>query len=298
MSPSGAGVEGQRRDLITFTSDFGLDDIFVGVCHAVLAGAARHARVVDLTHAVARGDVRHGAVLLARAVPHTPMAVHLAVVDPGVGGDRRGIAVATARGDVLVGPDNGLLLPAADELGGSVGAHELADPGLVRRADSATFHGRDLFAPAAAAVAAGVPVGELGPPVDEPVSLSPPHLAVEPGAVTAEVVLVDRFGNVQLAAPGGALDDIGLEPGAPAVVRVVATVDGRRPTPGSDAGRRASRVRAFVDLDPDQLGVHVDSDGMVAVVVRDGAAAEELGIGRGALVRVERPDDRGDEGSV
>lgn len=288
-SPSAADVDGARRDLITFTSDFGLADTFVGVCHAVLAESAPHARVIDLTHAVDRGDVRHGAVLLARAVPHTPTAVHLAVVDPGVGGDRRGIAVATSRGDVLVGPDNGLLLPAAEELGGVVAAHELAEPGLLRRAGSATFHGRDLFAPGAAAVAGGTAVGDLGPPVDDPVSLLPPHLAVEPAALTAEVVLVDRFGNVQLAAPAGALDDIGLAVGAAAGVREV--------TPAG-ARRRAPRVRTFVDLDPGQLGVHVDSDGMVAVVVRDGAAADELGVGRGCLVRVERSDDGCDGAAV
>ncbi len=298
MSPFAPDVDGGRRDLITFTSDFGLADTFVGVCHAVLAEVAPHARVIDLTHAVDRGDVRHGAVLLARAVPHTPTAVHLAVVDPGVGGDRRGIAVATSRGDVLVGPDNGLLLPAAEELGGVVACHELAEPGLLRRAGSATFHGRDLFAPAAATVAGGTAVGDLGPPVGDPVSLPPPHLTVEPAALTAEVVLVDRFGNVQLAAPGGALDDIGLAVGAVAGVREVTPAGARRRTSGSGARRRAPRVRTFVDLDPGQLGVHVDSDGKVAVVVRDGAAADELEVGRGCLVRVERSDDGCDGAAV
>lgn len=249
--------------MVTFLSDFGLEDTFVGVCHAVIAAGAPDARIVDLTHAVDRGDVRRGAVLLARAVPHTPVAVHLAVVDPGVGSTRRGIAIEVARGDRLVGPDNGLLVPAAEALGGIVAARELTATAHRRQPTSSTFHGRDVFAPAAAALADGVPIRELGGVVEDPVALPPLRWTSDEGRLAAEVAMIDRFGNVQLAAPGGSLARLGSDD-----LDVVAAGE----------THPVRRVRTFSGLDVGGLGILVDGDGHVAVVVRDGSAAHRLGV--------------------
>jgi S-adenosylmethionine hydrolase len=259
---------------ISFLSDFGLDDVFVGVCHGVLARLAPAARVIDLTHAVEPGDVRQGAALLARAVPHLPVAVHLAVVDPGVGTARRGVVVSTGRGDALVGPDNGLLPPAGDALGGVTGAWELA--GGDRPPASATFHGRDVFAPAAAAVAGGAAPASLGPRIAGLDRLRPAHLRVDAGGrrVDAEVVLIDRFGNLQLAAAPAHVPVLGVRPGD----AVEVSVDGRR--------WEAAYVRTFGDLAPGGLGLYEDSDGQLALAVNAGSAAELVGAARGAVVTI------------
>lgn len=257
---------GRRFAVVSFLTDFGLDDVFVGVCHGVLARAAPHARVVDLTHAVTAGDVVEGALLLARAVPHLPESVHLAVVDPGVGTARRGIAVATARGDVLVGPDNGLLLPAAEALGGRTGAWSLESPEHRLLPTSATFHGRDVFSPAAGAVASGAAPSELGPPVADPVRLELPRARPAGDGWEVPVVLVDRFGNLQL----------GVGPDVLAPDSSAARVD----------GREVPVVATFGDLPPGELGLYVDSDGQLALAVNGGSAADRLGLGRGDLVTV------------
>jgi S-adenosyl-L-methionine hydrolase (adenosine-forming) len=267
-------------DVLTFLSDFGLDDIFVGVCHGVLADRAPHARVIDLTHAIEPGDVRLGSTLLARAVGHMPVAVHLAVVDPGVGGERRGIAVATGRGDVLVGPDNGLMVPAAAELDGVRGAWELAATAYRLDPPSATFHGRDIFAPAAAAVAAGVPPERLGPVVEDLVLLEEAVVEAGPDAIVAEVVLVDRFGNIQLAARGDALGTVGLRVGDVADI----VVRGER--------MHARCVETFAELDPGALGLYEDSDRRIALAVRGGSARDRLRVGRGETVTVTRTEGK------
>src|SRR5262249_39533656 len=151
---------------ITFLSDFGLQDDFVGTCHGVIATIAPDARVIDVTHGVRPGHVLQGALVLANTVPYMPSGVHLAVVDPGVGSSRRPLALRDREGRLYVGPDNGLLLPAAERFGGVTEAHELASAEYSVQPVSRTFHGRDLFAPAAAHLAAGVALEELGPPVD------------------------------------------------------------------------------------------------------------------------------------
>ncbi|HEX2029622.1 MAG TPA: SAM-dependent chlorinase/fluorinase [Nitriliruptorales bacterium] len=260
---------------IVLLTDFGRSDTFVGVCHVVLARTAPHARVIDLTHDVAPGDVRLGALLLSRAARYAPVAVHLAVVDPGVGTDRRGLAIAAARGDVLVGPDNGLLPPTAEALGGVVGAWELADERFRLQPASATFHGRDVFAPAAGALASGVDPAELGPTVTDLVR-TPLHAParVAEGALTAEVVVVDRFGNVQLGAAPADLAALGAGPGARVSVTVGGTV------------RHARYVHTFAEGESGTLLLHVDSDGALALAVNRGSAAEVLGADRGALATV------------
>ena len=186
--------------VITFLTDFGLQDDFVGTCHGVIATIAPDARVIDVTHGVRPGHVLQGALVLANTLPYMPAGVHLAVVDPGVGGSRRALALRDGEGRLYVGPDNGLLLPAAERFGGVVEAHELANAEYSLQPVSRTFHGRDLFSPAAAHLAAGVELGRLGPPVgpEELVRLELPQLEVGQNRLRAVAVMVDRFGNVAL----------------------------------------------------------------------------------------------------
>jgi S-adenosylmethionine hydrolase len=220
------------------------------------------------------GDVRLGALILARLAPLVPGAVHLAVVDPGVGTARRATAVALEGGGALVGPDNGLLGPAARALG-PLGAVALPPP---PDDAPATFHGRDLFAPAAARLAAGAAPQELGEPFD-PGTLAEPDLpppAVEPGRVEAEAVGADRFGNLQLLAGQEHLEAAGFERGD----RIWAAVTERR--------HPATVARAFADVAPKALLVHVDSHGMVALAVNGGSAAQRLGAAPGDRVTLGR----------
>ncbi|MGS2614599.1 SAM hydrolase/SAM-dependent halogenase family protein [Micromonospora sp. LZ34] len=256
---------------ISLTTDYGLADGFVAACHGVIARLAPAARVIDVTHLVPAGDVRRGAAVLAQTVPHLPAGVHVAVVDPGVGTARRGVGLATP-GGLLVGPDNGLLIDAAAALGGITAAVELADPGWLAPRVSHTFHGRDVFAPVAARLALGAPLADAGPAVDPAtlVRLPAPVLDRGPAGFTAEVLTVDHFGNVQLAAPAELLGSL------PGGVRV--------------AGRDAVRGRTFGDAPAGGLVVHADSAGLVAVAVNGGRAADLLGVAPGDLLRVTAPD--------
>ena len=248
---------------VSFTTDYGTADGFVAAVKGVIAGIAPDARVLDVTHQVPRQDVRRGAAVLAQTAPWLPASVHLAVVDPGVGTQRRGVAVVAA-GGVLVGPDNGLLLPAADALGGVTGAYELADPAYRLPAVSATFHGRDVFAPAAAHLCLGLDPTRLGPPVPDLVRLPAPTVHIGPNEVRAEVLSVDGFGNVQLAAT-----DLG---GLAGPVRV--------------QGQPATVGRTFADVPTGALVVLTDSAGYVAVAVNRGDAATRLGLRPGATVDI------------
>ena len=151
---------------ITFLSDYGYEDEFAGVCRAVISQIAPGASLIDLTHGIARQDIRQGAVALANALPSCPPGVHLAVVDPGVGSERRAVAVAAAEGRILVGPDNGLLSRALDRLGGALDAVELSHSPFRLEPVSATFHGRDLFAPVAAHLSLGAHLDEAGQSID------------------------------------------------------------------------------------------------------------------------------------
>ncbi|WP_028851871.1 SAM hydrolase/SAM-dependent halogenase family protein [Thermocrispum municipale] len=249
---------------ISFTSDYGLRDPFVGVCHGVIARIAPRCRVIDITHGVPPGNIRHGAFVLAQSVGYLPPAVHLAVVDPGVGTARRGIALFAASG-VLIGPDNGLLLPAAEALGGAQHAVELSSPELQLHPVSATFHGRDVFAPAAAHLAAGVDPTEFGPsiPIEQLHRLPTPAPSVRPGEVVASVATIDHFGNVQLTAPASSLREAGLTQGMTVVVQ-----------------RQFTGVvgRTFADVDEDELVVLSDSAGLAAIAVNGGSAAQRLGL--------------------
>lgn len=263
--------------LVTFSSDYGLADPFVGLCHLVVARIAPAVRVVDLTHGIGRQDVRAGAVTLADCAPYLPAAVHLAVVDPGVGTTRRGVALRAGE-HLLVGPDNGLLLPAAARLGGVDGAWELADPAVRLSPVSATFHGRDVFAPAAAHLAAGVDPAALGPALDPAalVALDLPAPIAGDGRLDAEVVAVDGFGNAALNAHTEHLSASGLAPGTTLTVRA------------GEHEATAVVATTFADVTAGGVAVLVDSFGRVAVAVNGGDAARLLGLQPGTAVRMSR----------
>jgi S-adenosylmethionine hydrolase len=254
-------------DWISFTTDYGLSDGFVASCHGVIARLAPAVRVIDVSHGVAPGDVARGAAVLAQTVPHLPPAVHVAVVDPGVGTARRGVAARTP-GGLLVGPDNGLLPWAADALGGVEALVELANPDWFLADVSRTFHGRDVFAPVAARLALGADLADAGPGADPAslVRLPEPVVALGEGWLEAEVLTIDRFGNVQLAATGEALESLG------ASMRV--------------GGVRAIRGTTFAEAAPGGLVVYVDSAGRAAVAVNGGRAAVVLSVVPGDVVRI------------
>ena len=262
--------------VITFLSDYGLEDEFVGVVHAVIARAAPDARVIDLSHGVPRHDVRSGALLLRDALPFAPPGVHLAVVDPDVGARRRAIALRCDEDDrVLVGPDNGLLVPAAERFGDVVEAVDISHSPWRLEPVSATFHGRDLFAPVAARLAAGEAFGDAGDPFDpaELVGLELPSARVEDGVLVAHALTADRFGNVLLDASAEQLGRV-ARLGDEVVV----------------GGRRARYVRTFAEVGEGELLVYEDARGNVAVAVNRGSAAGELGVGRDAELRLRRAD--------
>ncbi len=271
----------KRSDMITFLSDFGWNGGYVAACEAVIARVHPLARVSHISHEVAVGDVAAGATILARVAPLYPLAVHLAVIDPGVGTDRRPVAIVADRGDVLVGPDNGLLVPAAEALGGSRGAW-LLDPERVRTvadlppaAVSSTFHGRDVFAPAAALFSRTTDPGACGLAVDPStlVQLTPPVWRVLAEGATAEVVEIDRFGNVGLALP---FDEF-----LPRTDTFTVEIEGEGLPEWT-----ARVVRTYAELRPGELGLLRDSWGQVALALNGASAAELLCVQRGMTVRL------------
>ena len=283
---------------VFFLSDYGLADEFVGVVHAVAHRLVPSVVVVDLTHGLPPFDVRAGAAALERSVPHLGPGCVLAVVDPGVGGSRRGVAVQAADGRWFVAPDNGLVLPAVEACGGVRAAVALTKPDGV----PATFDGRDVFAPAAAALAAGEGPEGLGAPVpaDELVRLAPlPPPAVETGPdvrrlLRTEVAWVDRFGNVQLGVPGTEGPPLaagGAPPAPEATVRIFELDGGATPDgalePGPVAQFRVRRVPTFGALATGEVGLLSDANGRLAVVVREGSAAMVTGAVEGAAVELE-----------
>ena len=285
MTPPGSA--GGGYDTISFLSDYGHDDEFVGVVHSVIAAIAPHARVVDVTHGIAPCNVRAGGLALARAAQYLLPGVVLAVVDPGVGTSRRPVAVEVGDGaSVLVGPDNGLLAPAVALVGGASRAVELtsAEYRLDTRAElGSTFDGRDVFAPAAAHLCRGVPLSALGPAIDA-ATLTPGMLPVsqrEGDNLVAEVLWVDRFGNCQLNVDPAEVDEMAAT-GAP--LQVVT---------GEDL-RTAVRAAAYADIPPGRVGLVTDSSGLVSLALPQGSAADELGLHEGAEVRLTTAaDDRG-----
>jgi S-adenosylmethionine hydrolase len=252
--------------IITFLSDFGLQDDFVGTCHGVIKRIAPDADVVDITHGIEATQVLQGALVLANTLPYMPEAVHLAVVDPGVGSDRKAVAIRGRDGRLYVGPDNGLLVPAAERLGGLEGAWELENPSYRLEPVSSTFHGRDIFAPAAAHLASGIDPGELGPalPPAALVRLEVPVPVFGDGFIHAHVLIVDRFGNIQLNLTTGDLERAGIESGTQVEIEV---------------GLQrfyACAASTFADVRPGDIVVYEDSYGNIALAINVGNAAEML----------------------
>ena len=261
---------------VTFLSDFGLQDDFVGTCHGVIKRIAPEAQILDITHGIPPQQVLQGALVLANTLPYMPVGVHLAVVDPGVGGARRPLALRDSEGRRYVGPDNGLLVPAAERFGGVSAAHELANPEYALQPVSRTFHGRDLFAPAAAHLARGVPLDELGPPIatDGLVRLDLPEPHVEATAIGATALYVDRYGNVQLNLTPEHLERARILPGT----RLELESGGRR--------HEVLAARTFADAPPGTPILYEDSYRNVALAVSGGNAAERFATRPGDEVRI------------
>jgi S-adenosylmethionine hydrolase len=263
---------------ITFLSDYGTTDEFAGVVRAVIQRIAPTATVIDLAHGVPRHDVAAGARMLARALPFAAPGVHLAVVDPDVGARRRAVALLTAEEDrLLVGPDNGLLLPAAERFGGVAEAVDVSASPWRLEPVSATFHGRDVFAPVAARLAGGDALADAGAPVDpgELVRVELTRARVEGSALIARVTDIDTFGNLSLDADHRDLKRAELKIGGRISVRY--------------GSRRATGVlaRTFADVQPGSLLVFQDAGGALAVAVNGGDARALLGARRGDELRVE-----------
>ena len=256
---------------LSLLTDYGLEDGFVAACHGVVAELVPGARVIDITQLVPPGDIRRGATVLAQTVPSLPPAVHVGVVDPSVGTPRRPIAVAAGR-SVLVGTDNGLLPQAAEALGGIGAVHELTNPGLWRHPVSATFHGRDIFCPAAAHLVAGVALDVVGARLDPDslVRLPAPVAQVDGVRVEAEVVAVDRFGNAQFGCappPGWRL--------------------GQRLTIESESlSGEVAFERTFGAVAPGESVAFIDSAGLLALGVNGGRASDRLGLAPGVLLNL------------
>ncbi len=276
-----------RFDTVSFLTDYGLADEFVGVVKAVIRDLAPHVGVIDLTHDIAPFDVRAGSLALARCIGYVPSGVVLAVVDPGVGTTRRALAIEVAGGEgVIIGPDNGLLAPAVAMAGGAERAFELTNVEYQLESAGATFAGRDVFAPAAAHVCNGVALELLGPEIDPGLLLpaTVPLPREDGDAIVAEVLWVDRFGNCQLNVGP---DDLPADWGA-----VVQLRSGSATDPSGQVTRRAHRATTFAGLPPGSAGLVLDSYGMLAVALDQRSASEEIGLAAGDQVTLT---DLGDQ---
>ncbi len=259
---------------VSFLSDFGLQDEFVGVVHGVLSKVSPDSRIIDLGHNFPRGDIRSSALALMRAIQYLPEGVCLAVVDPGVGTDRKAIAAETPWG-FFVGPDNGLLTPAVRMVGGASRVVAIENPEAMIPSPGQTFHGRDIFAPAAGLLAAGeVDLTDLGPevPGDQIVPLLLPLTETNNGTVVGEVWWVDQFGNAQTNVSPEDLEAVGIEPGGFVTVKVGSAIHSVR------------WLTAYGDVAEGESLLHVDSSGLIALAVRDGSAVEDLKVFDGVAV--------------
>ncbi|MEU4834467.1 SAM-dependent chlorinase/fluorinase [Streptosporangium sp. NPDC023615] len=261
--------------VISLLSDYGLEDGYIAACHGVIVGISPESRIIDVCHLVPSGDVRRGAAILAQTIAYLPAGVHVAVVDPGVGGSRRAVAVEAGE-HVFLGPDNGLLSWAVSASGGARAAYELSNEDLFLAPVSPTFHGRDLFAPVAAHLAIGRRPAELGQeiPLNRLVSLPAPTSTVREGYAEGEVLSIDRYGNAQLSIGSGDLVSLGIAPGDTLAVWL---------------GRRRLAVpfkETFTAVPPGEVVAFVDSAGLVALGVNAGDASQRLGLPPGAHVRL------------
>lgn len=259
---------------ISFLSDFGTEDEFVGVVHGVLAKLAPESRVIDVAHGSARGDLRAAALSLTRAIQYLPEGVALVVVDPGVGTDRKALALETAWG-YFVGPDNGVLSPAVAMVGGATRIVSIENPETMIPSPGATFEGRDVFAPAAAVLSSGeAALEDLGPALDSEgaMPLMLPLTEVDSTTVSGEAWWVDHFGNVQTNIGPDDLAQIGLSPGTVVTVKVGSTL------------HSVPWVTSYGEVAEGEELLHVDSAGLIALAVRGGRADEALNVAAGVSV--------------
>jgi S-adenosylmethionine hydrolase len=262
--------------VITFLTDFGVADDFVGTCHGVMKRITPDADIIDITHAIEPLQVLQGSLVLASTLPYMPEGVHLAVVDPGVGTNRKGIVLRSGDGRLHVGPDNGLLVPAAEALGGITGAWEITEPRFQLEPRSRTFHGRDVFAPAAAHLAGGLEPSELGPTFDPDglVRIDIPVPRVGPEEIFAHVLLVDRFGNVQLNLTAADLEAFGVDAGSSVELEI-----------GLERFY-AIAARTFADVKRGDIVLYEDSYRNIAIAINEGDAASVLLARAGDTVRI------------
>jgi len=275
---------GASRPFVSLTSDWGVRDPSPAICRGVVLGIAPDALIVDITHEVDKYNIRHGALMLWCALPFLPIGAHVCVVDPGVGTARRPIAIETARGDFLVGPDNGVLLPGAERLGGVVRVHQIENPEYRLPVLSATFHGRDLFTPAAAHLALGVPLDDFGQQLDAEslTAIDWPAVIVRDNELETSVVYRDTFGNVKLA---GLTSDLqtalsGLVPGDQVEVHI------------GSAGAKGTQMtwaQTFGNVATGDFLVYEDSYGRLCIAQNQGDAVKSLAIAEAAFVRISRP---------
>ncbi|MEO6989485.1 MAG: SAM-dependent chlorinase/fluorinase [Aquihabitans sp.] len=269
-------------DTVSFLSDYGTVDEFVGVVHSVIRQLAPHVAVVDVTHQIAAHDVKAGGLALARASQYLAPGVVLAVIDPGVGTSRRGVIIEVADGEAFfIGPDNGLLAAAVAMVGGATRAFEITNEAYQLGAPGPTFAGRDIFAPAAAHLCAGIPVEDFGPEVSTD-TLVPALIPItriddeDDDALVAEVLWTDRFGNLQLNVDPEEIAGYGS--------RIELRFDGRV--------RTGIRHTTYAEVGPGEVGLIVDSYGLVSIAIEKASAAEELGLDAGAEVRFVSLADR------
>ncbi|HSL35125.1 MAG TPA: SAM-dependent chlorinase/fluorinase [Candidatus Limnocylindrales bacterium] len=278
-----------RHPVISLLTDFGARDPSGAILHGVIATIAPDVRVIDISHEVRKFAIRDGALLLWCALPYLPVGVHVGVVDPGVGTSRRPIAILTGRGDVLIGPDNGLLIAATTRLGGLASARLLEAPEYRLPVVSTSFHGRDIFAPAAAHLARGAPFESLGPELDA-TTLAPSPIAdatVEPGRLGSSIVYVDTFGNVKLAGLRADLEAAlgAVRPGD----RLELTVERAADPPMTAVVRW---VAAFGDVAPGSPLLYEDSYGRICLAENQGNVAVRLGLAEDLSVRIRRAEPR------
>jgi S-adenosyl-L-methionine hydrolase (adenosine-forming) len=270
------------RPFISFLTDFGPDSA-AAICRGVMLGIAPDAQVNDISHSVRKFAIRDGAYLLSIALPWMPTGVHVAVVDPGVGTRRRPIGILTGRGDVLIGPDNGLLVPPADNLGGIREARTLENRAWMLEPTSNTFHGRDIFSPMAAHLAVGGDFASVGPevPASSLVQLHFPEPTAREGELDTSVVYIDSFGNLRLAG---------------------VTADFARAVGDLESGRRfevhferaghgpiveeAPWALTFGETEVGDALLYEDSFGSLAYADNQGNVAKRLGVEAGTVVRI------------
>jgi len=269
------GTGALMQNIICFSSDFGLEDTWVGVCHAVIHEACPHSRIVNLSHLIPAFDIRKGAAVAAAGVYQLPEAIHLVVVDPGVGGSRADLCLVCESGTRLVGPDNGVLIPASRRAGGVECAIAIDSDKIDFRSPLATFHARDVMAPAAAALACGVEPSSLGHPVD-PAGLTPGPFGpcVQEGShVKAEVVDIDRFGSIRIGITDEELGEFGFDRGTLELGfgHVVIEVPFRE---------------TFSDVGEGEPVALLDSSGWLTLALRTDSAADRYGIEPGDAARV------------